>query len=130
VPRWSRFRSQLLPERVAGEAADPDVLADRGDLLGDQLTHAPLFVAEWLVVQADLGEPLLELAIDDLRADVLGLLLDGLVGEELGLLRGEDVGRDVVGVDVDRSEARDLNATIAANSRVRRYPRFALGEEL
>ena len=27
-----RRRSQLLPERVAGEAADADVLADRGDL--------------------------------------------------------------------------------------------------
>ena len=42
--------SQLLPERVAGEAADPDVLADRGDLLGDQVADGALLVAERLVV--------------------------------------------------------------------------------
>ena len=83
-------RSQLLPERVAGEAADADVLADRGDPLGDQLADGPLLVAERLVVQADLREPLLELAVDDLGADVLGLLLDGLVGEQLGPLGRED----------------------------------------
>ena len=76
APVAERRRSQLLPERVAGEPADPDVLADRRDRLGDQVADGALLVAERLLEQADLRVPLLELALDDLRADRLGLLLD------------------------------------------------------
>ena len=47
-----RVRSQLLPERVALEAADPDVLADRRDRLGDQVADRSLLVAERLLVEA------------------------------------------------------------------------------
>src|SRR4051812_16247842 len=113
LPSLRRFRSHLLPERVAGETANPDVLADRGDLLGDQVADRALLVTERLVEQADLRVPLLELALDDLRPDVLGLLLDRLVGEQLGLLRGKLLGRDVLGVDVDGSESRDLDREVA-----------------
>src|SRR4051812_27975076 len=72
----ARLRSQLLPEGIPGEPSDADVLADRRDLLVDQVADRPLLVAERLVEQADLREPLLQLALDDLLADVLGLLLD------------------------------------------------------
>src|SRR5438045_2046121 len=90
---WSRRRrrSQLLPEREANEAADPEVLADRRDLLGDEIAHGALFVAEWLVEQADLREPLVQLAVDDLGPDVLGLLLRRGIREQLRPLRGDDV---------------------------------------
>src|SRR6476469_2738909 len=66
-------RSQLLPEGVAGEPPDADVLADRRDLLVDQIADGALLVAERLVEQADLRVPLLQLALDDLLADVLRL---------------------------------------------------------
>src|SRR5687768_16795905 len=106
-------RSQALAERVTGEPADADVLADRGDPLVDQLANRLVGVTERLVVQADLGEPLLELALDDLRPDVLGLLLDGLVAAELLALRLEVGFRDALGVDVERSQSGHLDREVA-----------------
>ncbi len=52
----------------------------------DELADGLVGVAERLLEQAHLLEPLLELAVDDLGADRLGLLLGGRVGEQLGLL--------------------------------------------
>ena len=72
-----------------------------------------LLVAERLVVQADLRVPLLELAVDDLLPDVLGLLLGRLVGQQLGLLGGEVGRRDVLGVDVERRQSGDLDGQVA-----------------
>src|SRR6476646_2967456 len=106
-------RSQILPEGIAREPPDADVLADRRDLLGDQVADGALLVAERLVEQADLRVPLLQLALDDLLADVLRLLLDGIVAEQLGLLRLEIGGGDRVDVDVERAEARHLDRQVA-----------------
>ena len=72
----------------------------------------PVGVAERLVEQADVLEPLLELAVDDLLADRLGLLLDRLVGEKRGLRSGQDLGRDRVGVDVLRMHPGDLDGQV------------------
>src|SRR5690242_13802619 len=106
-------RSQLLPEGVAGESPDPDVLADRRDPVRDELADGSLLVAERLVEQAHLGEPLLELAFDDLRPDRLGLLLDRLVGEQLLPLGLEVRRRDRILVDIDGRQAGDLDREIA-----------------
>src|SRR6185436_215755 len=108
-----RRRSQLLPEGVAREPADADVLADRGDLVRDQVADGPLLVAERLIEEADLAEPLLELTLDDLGPDRLGLLLDRLVGEKLGLLRVEDVLGNAIGVDVLGTHPGDLDRQVA-----------------
>ena len=65
-----------------------------------------------LLGQHDLLIPLLELAVDDLGADVLGLLLDRLVGEQLGLLGREDLGRDRLDRRVQRLEGHDLDREV------------------
>src|SRR6266480_4019849 len=64
----SRRRSQVLPEG--------------GDPLVDQLSNRPFLVAERLVIEAHLREPLLELPLDNLAADGFGLLAGRLVGQE------------------------------------------------
>ena len=83
-------------------------------VLVDQVADVCARVAEGLLVQARPAVPLLELALDDLGADVLRLLLDGLVGEQLGLL-GLEVRRPGCGsmVDVQRREAGDLDGEVA-----------------
>src|SRR4029077_10285769 len=109
--RWPS--SQVLPERVPDEAANTDVFADRGDSLVDQLAYRPLLVAKRLLVEADLGIPLLQLTIDDLGTDRLGLLLGRLVREELGALGHEIRLGDPVGVDVQRGKAGHLDREVA-----------------
>src|SRR5215218_5843849 len=107
-----RRRSQLLPERVAGEPPHPDVLTDGRDLLGHEVTHGPLLVAERLVEEAHVAIPLRELPREDLLPDLRGLARGRGVVEQLGLLRLEHVGGDLVGVDVLRREAGDLHREV------------------
>src|SRR5262249_45340155 len=83
------------------------------DAIGDQRADGPLLVTERLIEQAHLGVPLLQLAVDDLRADVLGLALDRRILSEVGLLRLEIRGRDGLLVDVLRGEAGHLDGAIA-----------------
>src|SRR5262245_17363196 len=58
--------SQLLAQLVPGEPSDPDVLADAGDGLRDELTHGLLAIPERLLVEDHLLVPLPELTLDDL----------------------------------------------------------------
>ncbi len=82
----------------------------------DQLANGALLVAEWLVVQADLRKPLLELAVDDLGADRVGLLLRCLVGQQLGPLRLEVRFRDAVRIDVERGQTGNLDGEVSHQS--------------
>ena len=66
-------------------------------------------VAERLLEQDDVLEPLLELAVDDLLADLGGLARPRSVGGELGPLGIELRGRDVVDVDPAGREPGDLD---------------------
>src|SRR3712207_2249184 len=79
---------RLLADGEAGEAADADVLAGlRGDLvlqLLDRLALVLVLVDVLLVEEDDLLHPLAQLALDDPRADVLGLV-GGLLLEDLRL---------------------------------------------
>src|SRR5450759_2097487 len=75
-------------------------------------TNAQIGVTERLLHEADLGVPLLELALDDLRPDVLGLLLGGLVRQQGGVLRLQVRGGDPVHVHVCWGEAGDLDCQV------------------
>src|SRR6266545_323356 len=130
-----------LAHREPREAAYDDVLARLGREVAaqllDRLALVLVAVDMDLVEQHDLAEPALELALDDPRADVLGLVgglllehprlgvadvLGHLVlADPAGLRRGGDVQRDVlgegdevgvggdeVGVAVDLDEHADL----------------------
>src|SRR5829696_3235924 len=105
-------RSPILPEREPDEAADLDVLADRRDLLGHELVDGPLLVTERLLEEHDVLEPLLELALDDLLADLGGLRRDGLIGGQLGPLGRELFRRDRIHAHPARREARDLDREV------------------
>src|SRR5215210_2060744 len=80
----------LAPHAEAGEAPDDDVLLGLLALLVEQLADGPAVVLVAvdvdLVEQHDVLEPLLDLALGDARADVLGLV-GGLLLEDphLGL---------------------------------------------
>ena len=73
-----------LADAHAGEARDPDVLAEEGDLLGDEVADLLVGVAVRLLEQADRLEPLVELALDDHR---------------------DAIGRAAVALRVDREQA-------------------------
>src|SRR5450759_3681555 len=75
-------------------------------------TNAQIGVTERLLHEADLGVPLLELALDDLRPDVLGLLVGGLVRQQGGVLRLQVRGGDLVYVHVGWGEAGDLDCQV------------------
>src|SRR3954454_18352498 len=131
----------LGADREAGEPPDHDVLAGRPGEVGaellDRLAAVLVLVDVRLVEQDDIVHPRLELALGDLRADVLGLVGPLLLEDPqlgvLGLLRdlvlgdvlrrrgGGDVHRDLagerlevlvagheVGVAVDLDEHADL----------------------
>src|SRR5215212_9476918 len=91
-------------DREAGEAPDDDVLAGRSRegraQLLDRLAVVLVPVDVRLVEQDDVLHPRLELALGDLRADVLGLVGRLLLEDaQLGVL---GLGRDVVLGDVLR----------------------------
>src|SRR5215211_664991 len=130
-----------LAHREPGEAADDDVLAGLGREVAAQLLDGLAVVLVGvdvdLVEQHDLAQPLLQLALADPRADVLGLggglllehagltvariLRDVVLGDPAGLRRRRDVqghvlgegdevgvGGDEVGVAVDLDEHAHL----------------------
>ena len=72
-----------------------------------------LLVAERLVEQADLRVPLLELALDDLGADVLGLLLDASSASSSAFLASRTSAGIALLVDVQRRQAGDLDREVA-----------------
>src|SRR5690606_24043137 len=88
----SARRKALLAYCDAGEAADLDVLAQGGGGLLDELADGPLVVLDvGLVEQDDLGEELVQTALDDLVGDGLGVaLLERLLAERRAL-GGDDV---------------------------------------
>src|SRR5215213_3943700 len=86
-----RFTGALRPDREAGEAADDDVLAGRAGELGaqllDRLAVVLVGVDVLLLEQHDLLHPLAQLALRDLRPDVVGLVGRLLLEHaQLGLL--------------------------------------------
>src|SRR5438046_6199074 len=112
APSWLMARASLaargarrasddvlsLAHREAREAPEDDVLARLGRVLAAQLLDglAVVLVAVDvdLVEQHNVAQPLLDLALDDARADVLGLV-GGLLLEDASL-GVADVGRDLV----------------------------------
>ena len=84
---------------------------DRGPQVLDRLAGVLVLVDVLLLQQHDLFHPLAELALGDLRADVLGLV-GGLLLEDaqLGLLR---VLGDLLLGDVERVGRRDLQGNLA-----------------
>src|SRR5918993_196319 len=109
-------RTSLGPDREAREAAHDDVLAGRARELGahllDRLAAVAVGVDVLLLEQDDVFHPLAQLALRDLRADVLRLV-GGLLLEDaqLGVLVGL---RDVVLGDVpDRGRRRDVQRELA-----------------
>src|SRR4051794_1869978 len=122
--------TRLRAHREAGEAADHDVLAggagEVGAQLLDRLALVLVRVDVRLVEQDDVVHPGLELALGDLRADVLGLV-GGLLLEDaqlgvLGLL-GDLVLGDVQdrrrGRDVHRDLTREALEVLIAGDEVR-----------
>src|SRR5918994_1465593 len=138
-------RTSLGPDREAREAAHDDVLAGGARELGahllDGLAAVTVAVDVLLLEQHDLLHPLAQLALGDLRADVLrlvgrllledaqlGLLVvlgDLLLGDVLDRRRRGDVegelsregdevlvARDEVGVAVDLDEHADLAVAV------------------
>src|SRR4051794_26689236 len=119
--------TRLRAHREAGEAADHDVLAGgagevRAQLL-DRLVLVLVRVDVHLVEQDDVLHPRPELALGDLRADVLGLvggllledaqlgvlglLRDVVLGDVLRRRRRGDVQRDLAGERLEVLVARD-----------------------
>src|SRR3712207_2152271 len=92
APLSAKAALALLAHLKAREAADDDVLARlrgrrRAQVL-DRLAAVLVAVDVLLVEQNDLGEPLAQAALGDLRAHVLGLVLSLLlVDAQLGLAR-------------------------------------------
>src|SRR5215207_7255009 len=91
-----------LPDLEAGEAAQDELLADLGRVGVEQVLDRLLVVADVrLVEQDDLLVVVLELALDNLLDDLLGLAL-GLAGVDLPLLLDDVLGHllapDVAGV--------------------------------
>src|SRR5215208_5810054 len=116
-------------DREAREAADDDVLAgragERGAQLLDRLAVVLVGVDVRLLEQHDLFRPLAQLALGDLRADVLGLVGRLLLEHaQLGLLVG---GRDLLlgdeadgrrGGDVHGDLARECDEVVVASDEV------------
>src|SRR5688572_8308095 len=128
--RWNAGSATagLRADGEAGEPADADVLAGlRGDLvlqLLDGLALVLVLVDVLLVEQHDLLVPLAQLALDDPRADVLGLV-GGLLLEDLALLlaqRRVDVllvdHEGVGGGDVERDVPRERDEVVVARDEV------------
>src|SRR5215213_4379214 len=105
----------LLADREPDEAADADVLAGLGRQLVlqllDRLALVPVRVDVRLVEEDDLLVPLAQLALDDLRADVLGLV-GGLLLEDLRLALAV-LRRDLVLADVARRGGGDVERDLA-----------------
>src|SRR4051794_18293727 len=115
--RWKTGSSNLCADGEPREAAGDDVLARRaGEVrahLLDRLAAVLVGVDVGLVEQHDVVHPRLELALGDLRADVLrlvgrllledaqlgvlGLLRDLVLGDVQDARRGGDVHRDLAG---------------------------------
>jgi hypothetical protein len=88
--------AHLLPQLKPDEAADPDILAGLGDRFRDQRADRDVLVAERLLEQHDLGEPLLQLAFDD-----LGPNASGFFGQDLSEARSSAffASRSSAGID-------------------------------
>src|SRR6187431_2862475 len=81
-----------LPHRHPREARDADVLAEDGDLLRDEVADLAVRIAIWLVEEAHLLVPLVQLALDD-RRDAVGRTAVALrVEREQALLLSESLG--------------------------------------
>src|SRR5487761_509037 len=92
-----------LPDVIASEAPDRDVFLELRNVLGDVLLHREARLAEvWLLEQAVLLQEILDLALDDLRDDLLRLAVLQRLGLEDILLGHEDV----VGHVLARNPAR------------------------
>src|ERR1700686_1727436 len=80
-----------LPDVIASEAPDRDVLLKLRDVLGDVLLHREARLAEVpLLEQAVLLQEILDLALDDLRDDLLRLAILECLRLEHVLLGHED----------------------------------------
>src|SRR3954453_202516 len=129
----ARTSYALFPDHKPGEAGDPYVLAglrrDLGAQLLDGLAVIGIGAHVLLLEQRGLLRPLLELSVDDLRHDVVGLALlaslrlehpalrlAGLLGY---LFRGDDQWRRWSPGDVNRDLARELLELVAAGDEVR-----------
>src|SRR3954452_13164314 len=107
----------LLSHLEAREAGDPDVLAGLGRDLGaqvlDRLALVLVLVEVLLIEQDELGGPLLQLAVDDLLDDVLGLAVGLRLLLEDAPLVGDLVLGDVLERDVLRVHRGDVDRDIA-----------------
>src|SRR5215213_5758638 len=105
----------LLADREPDEAADADVLAGLGRQLVlqllDRLALVPVRVDVRLVEEDDLLVPLAQLALDDPRADVLGLV-GGLLLEDLRLALAVG-GVDLLLADDEWARRRDVQRDVA-----------------
>src|SRR6476646_5094648 len=129
----ARTSYALFPDHKPGEAGDPHVLAgprrDLGAQFLDRLAVVGVGPNMFLLQQCSLLRPLLKLAVDDLRHDVVRLaFLAGLRLEHpaLGLpcllgdlLRRDDQRRRRSARDVNRDLARELFELVAAGDEVR-----------
>src|ERR1700693_4841891 len=98
-----------LPDVKPREAADRDVLLELRDVLGDVLLHGEARLAEVRLLQKTvLLQEILDLALDDLRDDLLGLAILERLGLENVLLRDQDLVRHVLARDPARLVSRDL----------------------
>src|SRR5690606_18156425 len=109
----SARRKASLAYGDACEAADLDVLAQGGGGLLDELADRLLVVLDVrLVEQDDLGEELVQAALDDLVGDGLRLaFLDSLLAERFAL-GGHDVLRHVLAAEVLRVGHRHVHGEV------------------
>src|SRR5690554_5409878 len=107
---FSRTRRNLLSYCDAGDASDLDVLADGGDVLGQQLANGLLVVLDVrLVEQHDLGEELVDPSFDDALDHILRLAF-GLRFPAQALTLGYYFGcRHLLAVHVSRVSHRHVN---------------------
>src|SRR4051812_10636036 len=110
-------RTLLLPHLEAREAGDSNVLARLGRDLGaqilDRLALVLVLVEVLLIEQDELGGPLLQLAVDDLLDDALGLAVGLRLLLEDAPLVGDVVLWNVLERDVLRVHRSDVDRDIA-----------------